>query len=184
TSIENVLKVFPYNGQRFRIIHAQLINDSLLERMKKLPLVVDIQPSFVSTDLHWIKERLGENRLSKGAYAWKTMLDAGLILTGGSDCPVVSYNPFEGIFASVTRQDFKGYPESGWYPEENLSVYVAICLFSKNAAYATGKEDVLGTIENGKLADFIVIDRDPFLIKPLDILQVKVLKTYVGGEES
>lgn len=184
TSIENVLKVFPYNGQRFRVIHAQLINDSLLERMKRLPLVVDIQPSFVSTDLHWIKERLGENRLSKGAYAWKTMLDAGLILTGGSDCPVVSYNPFEGIFASVARQDFNGYPEGGWYPEENLSVYESICLFSKNAAYATGEEDVKGTIENGKLADFIVIDRDPFLIKPLDILKIKVLNTFVGGEES
>ena len=112
------------------------------------------------------------------------MLDAGLILTGGSDCPVVSYNPFEGIFAAVTRQDFNGYPEEGWYPEEKLSVYEAICLFSKNTAYATGEENIKGTIEKGKLADFIIIDRDPFLINPVDIPQIKVLKTFVGGEES
>ena len=184
SSIENVLKVFPYNGKRFRIIHAQLINENLLERMKRLPLVLDVQPSFVSSDLHWIEDRLGENRLHKGAYAWKTMLDAGLILTGGSDCPVVSYNPFEGVFSAVTRQDYNGYPEEGWYPEEKLSVYEAICLFSKNAAYATGEEDVKGTIENGKLADFIIIDRDPFLISPVDIQKIKVLKTFVGGEES
>ena len=184
SSIENILKVQTYNGQRFRIIHAQLINESLLERMKRLPLVVDVQPSFVSSDLHWIKDRLGENRLGKAAYAWKTMLDAGLILTGGSDCPVVSYNPFEGIFSAVTRQDFQGYPEGGWYPEEKLSVYEAICLFSKNAAYATGEENIKGSIENGKLADFIVLDRDPFLINPVDIPKIKVLKTFVGGEAS
>ena len=182
TSIENVLKVFPYNGQRFRIIHAQLINESLLERMKRLPLVVDIQPSFVSSDLEWIKDRLGENRLRHCAYAWKTMQDAGLILAGGSDCPVESYNPFKGIFAAVTRQDCQGYPQGGWYPEEKLSVYEAICLFSKNAAYASGEENVKGTIENGKLADFIIIDRDPFLIKPIDIQKIKVLKTFLGGE--
>jgi len=181
SSIENVLNIFPYNGQRFRIIHAQLINESLLERMKKLPLVVDIQPSFVSSDLHWVKDRLGENRLSQGGYAWKTMLDAGLILTGGSDCPVESYNPFEGIFSAVTRQDRQGYPEGGWYPKEKLSVYEAICMFSKNAAYATGEEHVKGTIEKGKLADFIIIDRDPFLINPLDIRNIKVIKTFVGG---
>ena len=184
SSIENTLKLFPYNGQRFRIIHAQLINKGLLERMKKLPLVVDIQPSFVSSDLHWLKDRLGENRLKQGGYVWKTMLDAGLILTGGSDCPVESYNPFEGIFAAVTRQDRKGYPEGGWYPKEKLSIYEAICLYSKNAAYATCEENVKGTIEKGKLADFIIIDRDPFLIKPIDIQNIKVLKTFVGGEES
>ena len=184
SSIENTLKLFPYNGQRFRIIHAQLINESLLERMKKLPLVIDIQPSFVSSDLHWLKDKLGENRLRQGGYVWKTMLDAGLILTGGSDCPVESYNPFKGIFAAVTRQDCKYYPEGGWYPKEKLSVYEAICLFSKNAAYATGDENVKGTIENGKLADFIVIDRNPFLINPIDIQNIKVLKTFVGGEEN
>jgi len=184
TSIENVLKKFPYNGQRFRIIHAQLINENLLERMKRLPLVVDIQPSFVSSDLHWIKDRLGENRLHNAAYAWKIMIDAGIILTGGSDCPVVSYNPFEGIFSAVTRQDYEGYPQGGWYPEEKLSVYEAICLYTKSAAYATGEENVKGTIEIGKLADFIIIDRDPFLINSVDIQHVKVLKTFVGGEES
>jgi len=181
TSIENVLKLFPYNGQRFRIIHAQLINKSLLDRMKMLPLVIDVQPSFVSSDLLWIKDRLGENRLRHKAYAWKTMLDAGLILTGGSDCPVVSYNPFEGIFSAVTRQDDKGFPQAGWQSEEKLSVYEAICLYSKNAAYATGEENVKGTIENGKLADFIIIDRNPFLINPIDIQKVKVLKTFIGG---
>lgn len=183
SSIENILKKFPYNGQRFRIIHAQLINESLLERMKKLPLVIDIQPGFVSSDLQWIKDRLGEHRLHHVAYAWKTMMDAGLIVTGGSDCPVVSYNPFEGIFSAVTRQDNKGCPKEGWFPREKLSVYEAICLYSKNAAYATCEENAKGTIEKGKLADFIMIDKDPFLINPVDIRKIKVLKTFLGGEQ-
>lgn len=77
--------------------------------MKQLPLVLDIQPIFLCTDLHWIGERIGTER-EKGTYAWKTLQDAGMIITGGSDCPVETYDPIKGIYAAVTRKDFDGYP--------------------------------------------------------------------------
>ncbi|HBP64250.1 MAG TPA: amidohydrolase [Desulfosporosinus sp.] len=180
TSIEEILKEFPYNGQRFRIIHAQLINGNLLGRMKKLPIVLDIQPRFLNTDLHWLEDRLGKSRSTK-AYTWKTMMDEGIILAGGSDSPVESYNPFKGVYCAITRQNDTGYPQGGWHPEEKLSVYQALSLFTKNSAYTTGEETIKGTLEPGKLADFIMIDRDPFIIEPLDVLNTKVLKTFVGG---
>ncbi|MBK5262402.1 MAG: amidohydrolase, partial [Peptostreptococcaceae bacterium] len=166
----------------FRIIHAQVVNKDQLERMKKLPVVLDIQPIFLTTDLYWIESRLGKERV-KTSYLWKTMMDAGLMMAGGSDCPVESYEPLKGIYAAVTRQDFKGYPEGGWEPEEKLSVYEAVCLFTKNIAYTTGDQDVLGTIENNKFADLVLLDSNPFEIEVEKIKDIKVLKTFVAGKQ-
>ncbi len=165
----------------FRIIHAQIVNKDQLERMKKLPIILDIQPIFLTTDLYWIESRLGKARI-KNSYLWKTMMDAGLMMAGGSDCPVESYEPLKGIYAAVTRQDFKGYPEGGWEPDEKLSVYEAVCLFSKNIAYTTGDQDVLGTIEVNKYADLVLLDSNPFEIAAEKIKDIKVLKTFVAGE--
>lgn len=166
----------------FRIIHAQLVNNGQIERMKKLPVVLDIQPIFLCTDLYWVESRLGSVRM-KDAYIWKTLMDAGLILAGGSDCPVESYDPIKGIYAAVTRQDINGFPGGGWEPDEKLSVYEAICLFTKNIAYTTGDEDVSGTIEKGKFADLAVLDSDPFEIQPNRIKNIKVLSTFVAGRQ-
>ena len=176
-SKENQEKKLP-----FRIIHAQVVNKDQLERMKKLPVVLDIQPIFLTTDLYWIESRLGKERV-KTSYLWKTMMDAGLMMAGGSDCPVESYEPLKGIYAAVTRQDFKGYPEGGWEPEEKLSVYEAVCLFTKNIAYTTGDQDVLGTIENNKFADLVLLDSNPFEIEVEKIKDIKVLKTFVAGKQ-
>ncbi|MBK5246143.1 MAG: amidohydrolase, partial [Peptostreptococcaceae bacterium] len=148
----------------FRIIHAQVVNKHQLGRMKKLPVVLDIQPIFLTTDLYWIESRLGKERV-KTSYLWKTMMDAGMMMAGGSDCPVESYEPLKGIYAAVTRQDFKGYPEGGWEPDEKLSVYEAVCLFTKNIAYTTGDQDVLGTIDINKYADMVLLDSNPFEIE-------------------
>ena len=166
----------------FRIIHAQLVNPGQLDRLKKLPVILDIQPVFLCTDLYWIESRLGRERL-KNAYIWKTLNDAGLMLTGGSDCPVESFDPVKGIYAAATRQDINGFPEGGFRPEERLSAYEALCLFTKNIAYATGDEYVLGTIEEGKFADLAVLDRDPLKISPDGLKDIKVLKTFVAGEK-
>ena len=165
-----------------RIIHAQVVNSNLLERMKRLPIILDIQPIFLCTDLHWIESRLGKERI-KSAYIWKTMQDAGLMLAGGSDCPVESYDPIMGIYAAVTRQDFNGFPCDGWEKKERLSVYEAICLFTKNIACTSGDEDVLGTIEKNKFADFVVLDTNPFTSEPLKLKDIKVLQTYVAGKK-
>ena len=168
------------NRLPFRIIHVQMIDDDLLKRMKKLPLVLDIQPIFLCTDLHWIEDRIGKERL-KGSFALKTMEKAGLIQTGGSDCPVETYEPLKGIYAAVTRQDTEGYPTEGFLPEERLSVYEALCMYTKNVPYATGQESVLGTLEIGKFADLTVLEKNLFKIDKKEIKDIKVEQTYVAG---
>lgn len=192
TAIEYTLKKSRENGmtereQRtrlpFRIIHAQMANPDLIARMQKLPVVLDIQPSFFLTDLHWIKERVGEER-AKMSYTWKTYQDAGLMMTGGSDCPVEIFSPWNGIYSLVNRQDLDGYPDGGVQPEEKLSVYDAVCMFSKNVPYANGEQDLLGTIEEGKFADMVVIDRDIFDIPTNEIKDVQALYTYMAGNET
>ena len=189
SAIEYTLKITKEKGMTdeeqknrlpFRIIHVQMIDDDLLERMKKLPLVLDIQPIFLCTDLHWIEDRIGKERL-KGSFALKTMEKAGLIQTGGSDCPVETYEPLKGIYAAVTRQDMEGYPTEGFLPEERLSVYEALCMYTKNVPYATGQESVLGTLEIGKFADLTVLGKNLFKIDEKEIKDVKVEQTYVAG---
>ncbi|WP_338965610.1 amidohydrolase [Fusobacterium nucleatum] len=189
TAIEYTLKTTKEKGMTdeeqknrlpFRIIHVQMIDDDLLKRMKKLPLVLDIQPIFLCTDLHWIEDRIGKERL-KGSFALKTMEKAGLIQTGGSDCPVETYEPLKGIYAAVTRQDMEGYPTEGFLPEERLSVYEALCMYTKNVPYATGQESVLGTLEIGKFADLTVLEKNLFKIDKKEIKDIKVEQTYVAG---
>ena len=165
-----------------RIIHAQVVRRDQLARLSQLPVVLDVQPVFLCTDLHWIEDRLGKARIPY-AYLWKTLMDTGLILAGGSDCPVESYDPVKGIYAAVTRQDPNGFPPEGWQPAERLSVYEAISLFTKNIAYTTGDEDVLGTIEPGKYADLTVLEEDPFQIEPEKLKDLKIAMTFVAGEK-
>ena len=170
------------NRDPFRIIHAQMANPDLIERMSKLPIIVDIQPIFLATDLHWIEERVGAERAAH-SYQWKTYIEKGLRLLGGSDCPVESFSPWHGIYAAVTRKDLDGYPEAGYHPEEKISVYDALCMFTKNVPYGTGQEDYLGTLEIGKFADMVVIDRNIFEIPEDEIADIKVEHTYLAGEE-
>jgi hypothetical protein len=172
-------KVFP---APCRIIHAQMVTESQRKRLKTLPVVLDIQPVFLCTDLHWIEERVGKGRM-KDAYIWKTLWQEGLLLTGGSDCPVESYDPLKGIHGAVNRQDEKGFPEEGFVPEEKLSLYQGFSLFTRNIPYATGQQDMLGTLEVGKLGDFVILDRNPMELNPSEIRNVEICATYVAGEK-
>lgn len=190
TAIEETLRISREKGmteeeqkQRlpFRIIHVQMVNPELLERMKKLPLVLDIQPVFLGTDARWIEDRIGSKR-AEGAYAWKTLKDNGFIQTGGSDCPVESFDPIAGIFSAVARCDKDGIPSGGYGPQEKLSVYEAIEIFTKNVHYATGQQESLGTLEVGKFADLVVLDRDPFMIDEMELKDIKVEQTYIAGK--
>ena len=133
-----------------RIIHAQVVRPDQIKRLKRLPVVLDIQPVFLCTDLYWIEQRLGKRRM-KNAYLWKTMTENGLIMTGGSDCPVESYDPIKGIHAAVMRQDLNGFPPEGWRSCERLSIYEAVCLFSKNIAYANGRSGCFGYNRSRKI---------------------------------
>lgn len=181
-AIEAVLASQPELGLPIRIIHAQMVREDQLERLKKLPVVLDVQPIFLCTDLYWIESRLGRDRI-KTAYLWKTLMQQGLILAGGSDCPVESYDPIKGIYAAVTRKDLNGFPRDGWEPEERLTVYEAVSLFTKNIAYTTGDQDVLGTIEVNKFADLTVLVEDPFRVDPEELKNVQVAMTFVAGEK-
>lgn len=172
----------PSNSLPVRVIHAQVVRSDQLVRLKTLPVVLDVQPIFLCTDLYWIESRLGSSRI-RDAYLWKTLTDRGFILVGGSDCPVESYDPIKGIYAAVTRQDTNGFPCGGWQPGEKLSVYEAVCLFTKNTAYATGDEDVLGTIEPGKFADLTVLEEDPFRTPPERLKDIRVAMTFVAGDK-
>jgi len=191
TAIEYALKKSKEHGMTdreqadrlpFRVIHAQMANEDMIDRMSKLPIIVDIQPSFLVTDLHWIEERVGAER-AKWSYMWKTYIDRGIMCLGGSDSPVEDFSPWYGIFAAVTRKDRNLYPKEGYHPEEKVSVYEALCMFSKNIPYATGDQDYLGTIETGKFADMVVIDRDIFNMPEDDIINIQVEKTYLAGNE-
>lgn len=168
---------------KFRIIHAQLATPDLIRRMQKLPLVLDVQPAFFLTDMHWVHERLGPARMENG-YLWRTYMESGLLLTGGSDAPVEPCDPMPAIYSAVTREDFAGRPRGGLQPREKLSVAQALCLFTRNLPYATGTAHLVGTLEAGKFADLAVLDRDLFSIPPREILEVQVERTMLAGTDT
>ena len=183
TGIEHTLAAVPDGRKslRFRIIHDILVRADQIERMKKLPVILDVQPVFLRSWVTLAESRVGKDRMEY-FLPFKTFMDNGLIVTGGSDAPVETTNPLVGIQCAVTRQDLTGYPPEGFVPKEALSVYEAVSMYTKNAAYCTNEENILGTLEEGKLADFIVLDSNIFEIDPHDIHKLKVLRTVVGGD--
>lgn len=181
-AIEKACGAKPKPNVRFRMIHMSLLNEGIIKRLKRLPVVIDIQPMFVSTNVRWSESRVGHER-AKYHYCWKKLLDAGLLLTAGSDSPIETYDPMKGIYAIVTRQGMDGYPEGGWFPDQRVSVYEAVSMYTRNAAYASFEEKIKGTIEPGKLADFILLDKDIFQTAPEKIKDIQVEKTYLSGQE-
>jgi predicted amidohydrolase YtcJ len=140
-----------------------------------------MQPTHATSDMYWADERLGADRLA-GAYAWQSLADSGARLAFGSDFPVEEVNPMLGIYAVVTRQDLDGWPDGGWLPAERMSREDAIRAFTLDAAYAAFMEQQTGSLETGKRADFIVLDRDILHIPDSEIPDVRVLQTWVDGK--
>ncbi|HEX8956903.1 MAG TPA: amidohydrolase [Burkholderiaceae bacterium] len=166
---------------RNRIEHAQVVAPSDIPRFKQLDIIASMQPTHATSDMNMAEDRIGAERL-KGAYAWHSMLKQGTRIAGGSDFPVESDNPFFGIYAAVTRMDHEGKPAGGWHPEQRMTLVEAFRAFTLDAAYAQHAEHTQGSLEAGKWADFIVIDRDLFKMAPVDIWKVKVEQTWVGGK--
>ncbi|GGA38584.1 amidohydrolase [Paenibacillus physcomitrellae] len=167
------------SGLPDRFIHAQVLDRGLLERMKKLPLIADIQPRFVASDFPWVLERVGPDRQDV-LYAWRTLMDAGIVCAGGSDAPIEPLNPFLGLHAAVTRRR-PGQQGEGYLPLERLTLQQALHLFTLGSAAAVGEERERGSIEVGKYADFTVIDTD--LTEDVDaLLEVKVKMSIVNGQ--
>ncbi|NVK87892.1 MAG: amidohydrolase [Gammaproteobacteria bacterium] len=166
--------------QRHRIEHAQVINLDDIKRLNSLNLIASMQPTHATSDMNMAEDRIGKQRL-QGAYAWRTLLDQGTIIASGSDFPVELANPFHGLHAAVTRQNHQNQPAKGWIPEQAMTLTEAFRSFTLDAAYAAHQEQQLGSLEVGKWADFIIIDRDLFTTQPQDLWQIKVLQTWVAG---
>ena len=165
---------------RNRVEHAQVVSPTDIARFKELNLIASMQPTHATSDMNMAETRIGSQRL-KGAYAWRTFLDQGTRIAGGSDFPVESPNPFYGLHAAVTRTDHSGAPRGGWHPEQAMTLLEALRAFTLDAAYAEHQENQIGSLESGKSADFILIDRDLFSIPPADIWKIKVEQTWVAG---
>ena len=176
----NVIEKYPVpNGKRDRLIHGCVLREDLVERMAKLPVVLDIQPAFVPSDFPWVIDRLGEDRLD-WAYPWKKLIDRGLMCAAGTDAPVEDINPLASIYAAVERR--KPYAEhEGYVPEEKLSRFQAIQLYTIGSAQAICKEHERGLIKPGYVADFSIFDRDLFAGTSEDMLAAKAVKTVVAG---
>ncbi len=167
---------------RNRVEHAQIIVLEDIPRFADLGVIASMQPIHATSDKNMAEDRIGPDRIL-GGYAWRRLLDAGAVIASGSDFPVELSNPFLGLYAAVTRQDRDGAPKGGWYPDQALTRAEALHSFTLAAAYAASQEDRLGSLEPGKWADFIVIDRDYFTVPASEIDDIKVLQTWVGGEK-
>ena len=178
---ERALREVPVKDHRLRIEHAQIVRKEDVDLFARLGVLPAMQPTHCTSDMTFVADRVGEAR-ARGAYAWRWFRDAGLPIPCGSDFPVESNNPLLGIYAAVTRQDPDGEPENGWFPEQRLTLEEAIRGFTIWAAYGSFQENILGSIEEGKLADFTILDRDILSLPPAEILTARVRYTIVGGK--
>ncbi|MFJ7826368.1 amidohydrolase [Psychrobacillus sp. NPDC096623] len=168
--ILDLIEKYPVaEGKKDRLIHVNVLRPDLVERMKKLPVVLDLQPIFVPSDFPWVKERLGSSRL-QWAYAWKSLLEQGFECSGGSDSPVELADPLLGIDAAVNNS---------YLPEQSLTVFEAISLYTSGSAKAIGRENNRGMILPGYVADFTILDN---VLDNTNILSTSVVKTVVAGE--
>jgi len=169
------------NDKRWRIEHAQIINPADFNLFGENSIVPSVQPTHGTSDMYWAGDRLGTERL-KGGYAYKQLLEQNNWLPLGTDFPVEEINPFKTFLASVARQDSKGFPIGGFQMENALTREQTIRGMTIWAAKANRMEKQVGSLEVGKKADFIILDRDLMKVATDSILQVKVLKTYLNGE--
>jgi hypothetical protein len=165
---------------RWRIEHAQVLSPQDIARIPAMGIIPSMQPSHAIGDLHFAPARLGPVRL-EGAYAWRSILDAGGIIAGGSDAPVEKGDPLIEYYAAVARKDVSGFSGSDWRPEQKVTRSEALKMFTIWPAYASFREDDLGTIEAGKIADFSVFSGDLLTVAEADILSLKPVMTVVEG---
>jgi predicted amidohydrolase YtcJ len=186
TMYERVIREFDLQDHRWRVIHAQVVNDKDFERFGKLGLVAEINPYHISDDMRWMEERIGDR--CRGAYAFRSLKENGAVLVFGSDWPgtnaaIYHQHPRYLIHAAVNRTTLDGSPEGGWYPEQKITVHEALEAFTINCAWANFEEDEFGSIKVRKYADLTVMDQNLLEIDPLEILKTEVLYTVVGGRE-
>jgi predicted amidohydrolase YtcJ len=185
TMFERVMERNGPRERRFRVIHTQVLRGpEVAERMARLGVIAEVQPYHCIDDMRWMEERIGER--SRWAYAFRTLRDAGVLLSFGSDWPGTNAawytsNPLHGIYAGVARQTLDGEPAAGWFPEERIDVETALRAYTVNNAWAEGAENVKGSLSPGRLADLVVLDRNPLEVQPLELKDIEVEWTIVDG---
>ena len=170
-------------NRRWRIEHAQIVDCADLPRIGRGHIIASMQPTHQTSDRLMAEKRLDPARL-KCAYAWQSMLRTGAKLAFGTDFPVESPNPFPGLSAAISRQDVNGQPPGGWYPEERVTLGQALHAYTRGAAYAGFGEDRIGSLDPGKWADFVIVDRDPTKVNPQELARTQVLETWVAGKKA
>ncbi|NLG81338.1 MAG: amidohydrolase [Bacilli bacterium] len=184
-ALDVVLKSFAklprLENRRHGIVHCQITDYELIERMKKFHLCAYIQPIFLNYDLHIVEDRVGKT-LATTSYAFKTLLNQGIYIALGTDCPVELINPLPNIYCAVTRSDLEGFPKYGWNPQEKLSTFEAVYAYTMGSAYTEFQESIKGSITENKLADLVVLAEDLFNVSEHDIKDIEVLMTIMGGE--
>lgn len=181
TAIEMAQKAYPDIHVRHGIVHAQILNEDIMARMKAADIIAYIQPVFIEYDLHMAESRIGRERM-KTSYNWKTLREMGIRTPFGTDCPVETFNPMANIYTAVTRKDYDGFPEGGWYPEEGLTLEQALEDYTKTSAFACYAEDHRGMIAEGFDGDITVLEEDLFEAEPAHIKDIKAAMTIVGGK--
>jgi predicted amidohydrolase YtcJ len=169
-------------NHRYRIEHAQHLHPNEIPRFGKMGVIPAVQAIHLSSDRSWAIDRLGEKRIKEGAYMWQSLLKSGAVIVNGSDVPVEPINPIASFFASVTRQTLKGEPEGGYEPAEKMTREQALRSYTLDAAYGAFEENIKGSIKAGKLADFVVFDKDLMTVPDAEILSTEVSMTILGGK--
>ncbi|HEY4551808.1 MAG TPA: amidohydrolase [Bacillaceae bacterium] len=178
----DLLGEFPPPRQtKDRLIHGQILRKDLIDRAKLMPVAVDIQPRFTASDFPWVMERVGKDRTDY-LYAWKTLLSSGILCAGGSDAPIEPADPLLGIHAAVTRSNPADPSKRVYIPEQRLTVYESLSLFTKGSAAISGHGRDRGVIQPGFAADFTVLDRDLFEIDEHEIPAASAAMTVIGGK--
>lgn len=167
---------------RFRIEHAQHLHPTDIPRFAQLGVIPSMEAIHLSSDRPWAIDRLGETRIREGAYMWQSLLKSGARIVNGTDVPVEPINPIACFYASVTRKTLKGEPEGGYEPAERMTREQALRSYTLDAAYGAFEENIKGSIEAGKLADFTVFSQDLMTVPEADILKTKVAMTILGGK--
>lgn len=182
-AIEYAQKMAPKHNPRHGIVHCQITDEKLLDRLKELNILALIQPIFIDYDMNIVRERVG-NELAETSYAWKTMIDKGIHASFGTDCPVETFNTMPNIYSAVARKNITNDDKKIYLPEEKISMNEAIKAYTIEGAYASGEEKIKGSISVDKLADFIVLNKDLFnLQNDEEILETKVVATYLDGKK-
>jgi predicted amidohydrolase YtcJ len=178
---EDVKKETKVKDPRFKISHAFILDKDIIKKFKELNVIANVQPVFLMKGQNWIPKLVGPEK-EKTAHVYRSLMDAGVHMATGTDSPIEPENPIMNLYAGTVRKDPNGVPEGGWHPEQKIPMEQAIRMGTIEGAYATGEEDDMGSIEVGKLADFVMLTEDPFKVPGDEVKNIKALMTIVGGE--